>query len=80
METPSPKESKEVRLNAASPIIEAGRVFLARGTWNEEFISEVCGFPTAPHDEYVDVLGYAIDYSEHTGHVLTDKEIEELFF
>ena len=60
--TPSPKDSKETRLYAASPTIEAGRVVLVDGAWNEEFEDEVCGFPSKPHDEYVDILGYAIDY------------------
>jgi phage terminase large subunit-like protein len=32
------------------------------GDWNEEFIDEVCGFPAKSHDEYVDILGYAINY------------------
>ena len=60
--TPSPKDSKETRLYAASPTIEAGRVILVEGAWNEAFEDEVCGFPAKPHDEFVDVLGYAIDY------------------
>lgn len=60
--TPSPKESKETRLNAASPTVECGRVILVDGAWNEGFIEEVCGFPTKPHDEFVDLLCYAIDY------------------
>ena len=61
-QTPSPRDSKETRLNAASPTVECGRVILVDGAWNEQFIDEVCGFPTKPHDEYVDVLCYAIDY------------------
>ena len=60
--TPSPRDSKETRLNAASPTVECGRVVLVDGAWNEAFISEVCGFPAMPHDEYVDVLCYAVDY------------------
>ena len=60
--TPSPKDSKETRLYAASPTIEAGRVILVDGAWNEAFEDEICGFPAKPHDEYVDILGYAIDY------------------
>jgi len=60
--TPSPKDSKETRLNAASPFVEGGRVILVGGAWNEEFIDEVCGFPSKPHDEYVDVLCYACGY------------------
>lgn len=60
--TPSPTDSKETRLNVASSSVEAGRVVLVDGVWNEEFIDEVCGFPTKPHDEYVDVMCYAIGY------------------
>lgn len=60
--TPSPKDSKETRLYAASPTVESGRVILVDGAWNEAFEDEVCGFPSKPHDEYVDILGYAIDY------------------
>ncbi|MBQ9638828.1 MAG: phage terminase large subunit [Bacteroidales bacterium] len=60
--TPSPKDDKETRLNVASPSIEAGRVVLVDGAWTEQFIDEVCGFPAKPHDEYVDVLAYAVDY------------------
>lgn len=43
--TSSPKDSKETRLNAASPFVESGRVYLVDGDWNEMFIDEVCGFP-----------------------------------
>lgn len=60
--TPSPTDSKETRLNASSPCVEGGHVYLVEGTWNEGFVDEVCGFPAMPHDEYVDVLCYAIDY------------------
>jgi predicted phage terminase large subunit-like protein len=60
-ETPTPDDNKEVRLRAVSPRIECGRVYLVDGSWNEEFLKEVCGFPTQPHDEYVDILGYAIN-------------------
>lgn len=60
--TTSPKDSKETRLNTASPYVESGRVYLVDGDWNETFIDEVCGFPAKPHDEYVDLLCYAIDY------------------
>ncbi len=61
-QTPTPRDSKETRLNAISPVVECGRVFLVAGAWNEAFIDEVCGFPKKPHDEYVDVLCYAVDY------------------
>ena len=44
-----------------SPRIECGRVYIVEGSWNEEFTTEVCGFPSLKHDEYVDILGYAIN-------------------
>lgn len=60
--TPTPTEDKETRLNSASPSIECGRVILVAGQWNEEFISEICGFPNKTHDEYVDLICYAIQH------------------
>lgn len=62
VKTPSPKDSKETRLNVASPSIEGGHVVLVDGAWNEAYVDEMCGFPARPHDEYVDVTCYAIDY------------------
>ena len=60
--TESPKDDKKVRISAASPTIECGRVYVVDDFFTEEFIEEVCGFPAKEHDEYVDILGYAIDY------------------
>lgn len=60
--TPSPTDAKDTRLYAVAPKIECGRVYLVDGDWNEEFIDEVCGFPSKTHDEYVDILGYAINF------------------
>lgn len=60
-ETPRPDDNKEVRFRVVSPRIECGRIFIVEGSWNEEFLSQVCAFPAAPHDEYVDILGYAIN-------------------
>lgn len=60
-ETPVPVDEKEVRLRVVSPRIECGRVFIVEGSWNEDFLNQVCAFPAAPHDEFVDILGYAIN-------------------
>lgn len=61
-ETPSPSDSKETRFRVVSPRIECGRVVLVEGAWQDGFLDEVCGFPAVKHDEYVDILGYAINY------------------
>ncbi|MDD4592544.1 MAG: phage terminase large subunit [Parabacteroides sp.] len=60
--TPTPTDSKETRMQANSGVVESGRIYLVQGSWNDEFIDEVCGFPAKTHDEYVDLLNYAIDY------------------
>lgn len=73
--TPSPKESKETRLNAASPYVESGRVYLVGADWNDTFIDEVCGFPAKPHDEFVDLLCYSLDYHHRSFNELSDEEI-----
>lgn len=74
--TPSPKDDKATRLNAVSPKIESGRAVLVSGGWNEDFIDEVCGFPARKHDEYVDLIAYAIDY-----HLMSKpKPIDEASF
>lgn len=74
--TPSPHDDKETRLNAVSPSVEARRVVLVDGTWNEGFVDEVCGFPAKPHDEYVDLLCYAIDY--HLGNAYKPIDLDRL--
>lgn len=59
--TPTPTDSKETRLRVVSPRIECGRVYIVQGSWNDDFLDEVCGFPAMPHDEFVDILGYAVN-------------------
>ncbi len=78
--TPSPKEGKEVRLHAASPFVEGGHVYLVKGLWNEMFVDEICGFPAKPHDEFVDLLCYAIDYHHSNQYSVSDEEIENDFY
>lgn len=75
--TPAPTESKETRLIAKSPIVECGRVYLVQGSWNEEFVEEVSGFPARAHDEYVDLLVYAIDYLHSLERYDEDYDIDD---
>ena len=76
--TPSPKDSKETRLNTNSPYVESGRVCLIEDSdWNGIFIEEVCGFPAKPHDEFVDLLCYACDYHFGSEGEMTDEDIEK---
>jgi len=38
---------------------ESGLVKLLNGSWNDDWLAEVCGFPDAPHDDQVDSFGVA---------------------
>lgn len=60
IESEPPKIDKLTLLHIASPKVEAGRVFLHEGSWNEAFINQVCSFPNDEHDEYVDILSAII--------------------
>lgn len=46
--------SKVTRSKPFRAQCEAGNVYLLRGDWNTEYIKELCGFPTAKHDDQVD--------------------------
>lgn len=76
--TPAPTDSKEVRLHAVSPKIECGRVILVEGDWNEEFVDEVSQFPAKTHDEYVDILVYAINYLLDDNYEFTEDDEEDV--
>lgn len=51
-----PIKDKIARAKSQAPKVEAGRVTLIRGNWNDAFLDQVCSFPRAPHDEFVDCL------------------------
>jgi predicted phage terminase large subunit-like protein len=55
-------EGKESRAQVAAVKIETGRVVLVKGSWNDEFIDQLIGFPNKEHDEYIDLIGYACEY------------------
>lgn len=56
-------QGKEARASTASPSIEAGRVTLIGNSdtpWCDTFVSQLAGFPNMKHDEFVDLIGYAV--------------------
>lgn len=59
----NPKGGKVSRVNAVSPAIESGNVFLPDGElWTEEFIDQFTGFPAVPHDDMVDACSQALGF------------------
>jgi predicted phage terminase large subunit-like protein len=67
VEAPTPDGDKRSRVNTASPFIEAGRVVLIDGSWNEKLINQAAAFPTAAHDDMLDCLTQAIRRHTDTG-------------
>ena len=53
---------KVSRVNAITPIIQGGRVFLPEtASWLDAFINECVTFPSGQHDDQVDALSIALD-------------------
>lgn len=59
----TPQGSKEARVAAVSPLIEAGNVYLPNPElhpWVQEFIDECAAFPKGSHDDQVDAMSQAL--------------------
>ena len=55
--------NKVGRVNASSPLIEAGKVSLPEyAPWLFDFLEECSAFPNAPHDDQVDSMTQALSY------------------
>lgn len=54
------QDGKTARVKYAAPKVESSRVWLERGNWNNEFITQLTAFPNYAHDEVCDLLGYAV--------------------
>ena len=54
------QDGKTARVDYAAPKVQSSRVRLVRGNWNDEFITQLTAFPNYAHDEYCDLLGYAV--------------------
>ncbi len=58
-----PRGGKVARVNAVSPAIESGHVFVPEGeAWAEEFLDQWTAFPAAAHDDMVDSASQALAY------------------
>lgn len=52
----TPKDSKQGRAYAVSPMIEAGNVYVPLGKAGDDFIDECVAFPFGAHDDQVDQM------------------------
>ena len=57
----TPDASKEARVNAVSPVIEAGNVYLPRDKgFTFKFVDQCASFPNGKHDDMVDSMTQAV--------------------
>ena len=67
----NPDRDKVSRVYAASPIIEAGRMWIPNNKkWSDELIEELLRFPNAAHDDQVDAMTMAIHYMKESWHMV----------
>jgi predicted phage terminase large subunit-like protein len=50
---------KSTRARGLASQAEVGNVYLVEGSWNEEFLEELCTFPMGGHDDQVDAASGA---------------------
>jgi predicted phage terminase large subunit-like protein len=57
-----PEGGKVARVNAVSPHIESGNVFIPRqAEWLHDFVEECASFPKGKHDDQVDAMSQALN-------------------
>jgi predicted phage terminase large subunit-like protein len=55
-------DSKEARVQAVAPLIEAGQVWLPKGQgFSEQLVDEAAGFPNGAHDDAIDCCAHALN-------------------
>lgn len=60
-----PQGSKQDRMSAQSPVIEAGSLLLPRSApWLEAYLAELLAFPTAKNDDRVDSTSQALNWGD----------------
>lgn len=56
-----PRGGKVSRVNAVSPAIESGNVYIPNTVWAEEFVEQCSSFPNGAHDDMVDCMSQALN-------------------
>ena len=64
----TPKGGKVSRVNAVTPAIESGHVYLPKDClWTEEFVDQFTAFPAGAHDDMVDACSQCIGFLLFSG-------------
>ena len=65
-----PDRDKVSRVYSATPIMEAGRLYIPRGKeWAKDLFDECLAFPNGAHDDQVDAMTMAIHYMKDSWNV-----------
>ena len=77
--TPSRGQDKVARVNAVSPILESGMVYVPEERWAEELVEECAAFPFGDHDDLVDSTTQALLRYRQGGFIglHNDEKLEE---
>jgi predicted phage terminase large subunit-like protein len=60
-----PEGSKQDRMIAQAPVIEAGRVYLPKSaSWLSDFYAEIIAFPAGRHDDQIDSMSQFLNWIE----------------
>ena len=72
-----PDRDKVSRVYSASPLIEAGRLWIPKGKkWGDTLIDELLKFPNAAHDDQVDAMVMAVHYLRDSWHLSHPEDPE----
>lgn len=72
-----PRGGKVARVNAVSPAIESGHVYLPKGEeWVSAFVDEFTAFPAGKNDDMVDCATQALSYLLHASGQLPERKAE----
>ena len=71
-----PDRDKVSRVYAASPYLEAGKVWIPDTDWAEALYDEAIQFPNAAHDDMVDCMTMAIIYMRDSWNLIHPDDVD----
>ena len=83
------RADKVQRLSIVANIIAHGRVWIPESSvnrgyvrdWAEGFVSQICSFPEATHDDYVDACTQALRYLRDAGMLEIDpRPMDDIYY